>query len=192
MWTRLSNLEERKGKMTPIEVLMHEHEIILMVLGKAEQEAQRMQESGQVNAEKAEQMVDFIRNFADRCHHAKEEDLLFVRMRERGMPVEGGPIGVMLMEHVEGRRLVKAVAEALPDAAKGDAQAVAAVRDNLRGYVRLLRAHIGKEDNVLYPMADRMLTAEDQQWLANEFDRVEAEEMGSGVHEKYHEMAHSL
>jgi len=178
--------------MTPIELLMHEHEIILMVLGAVEREAQRIQDSGQVNAVKTEQVVDFVRNFADRCHHAKEEDLLFVRMQERGMPAQGGPIGVMLIEHVEGRRLVKAVAEALPNAAKGDPQAVAAVRDNLLGYARLLRAHIGKEDNVLYPMADRILTPEDQQWLTKEFDRVEAEEVGAGVHEKYHSMAHEL
>ena len=60
------------------------------------------------------------------------------------------------------------------------------------GYVRLLRAHINKEDNVLYPMGERILTAEDQQWLAKEFDRVEAEEIGAGVHEKYHQMAHEL
>jgi hemerythrin-like domain-containing protein len=178
--------------MTPIELLMHEHQIILMVLGAVEREAQRIQDSGQVNAEKTEQMVDFIRDFADRCHHAREEGLLFVRMQERGMPAQGGPIGVMLMEHVEGRRLVKAVAEALADAAKGDPQAVVAVRDSLLGYTRLLRAHIGKEDNVLYPMAERILTPEDQQWLTDEFDRVEAEEMGAGVHEKCHQMAHEL
>jgi len=178
--------------MTPIELLMHEHEIILMVLGAAEREAQSIQDTGQIHADKVEQMVDVIRNFADRCHHAKEEDLLFVRMQERGIPTQGGPIGVMLMEHVEGRRLVKAVAEALPDAAKGDPQAVAAVRDNLLGYTRLLRAHINKEDNILYPMAERILTPEDQQWLVEEFDRVEAEEIGAGVHEKYHQMAHDL
>jgi len=178
--------------MTPIEILMHEHQIILMVLGAVERETQQIQNSGQVNAAKAEQIVDFIRNFADRCHHAKEEDLLFVRMQERGMPAQGGPIGVMLIEHVEGRRLVKAAAEALPDAANGDPHAVAAVRDSLLGYTRLLRAHINKEDNVLYPMAEQILTAEDQQWLAKEFDRVEAEEMGAGVHEKYHQMAHEL
>jgi len=178
--------------MTPIELLMHEHEIVLMVLGAVEREAQQIQDSGQVNAEKAEQMVDFVRNFADRCHHAKEEDLLFVRLQERGMPVQGGPIGVMLAEHIEGRRLVKAVAEALPAAARGDPQAIAAVRTSLLGYTRLLRAHINKEDNVLYPMADRILTPDDQQWLAQQFDRVEAEEMGAGVHDKYHHLAHEL
>ena len=178
--------------MTPTETLKHEHQIILLVLDAADREAQSIQAGGQVQAAKVEQMVDLFRNFADRCHHAKEEDLYFVKMQERGVPVEGGPIGVMLAEHVEGRRLVKAVADALPGAAGGDTQAITSIGDNLSAYARLLRGHICKEDYVLYPMADRLFTAEDQAWLTAEFDRVEAEEMGAGVHEKYHEMAHEL
>jgi len=75
---------------------MHEHKIILQVLDAAEREARRMGETGEVRTERLEQMVDFFRNFADRCHHAKEEKLLFVRMEERGMSREAGPIGVML------------------------------------------------------------------------------------------------
>jgi len=113
-------------------------------------------------------------------------------MQERGVPVEGGPIAVMLMEHDAGRRHVKAVAKALSSAGSGDASAIASVRSGLESYARLLRAHIDKEDNVLYPMADRLFTAEDQLWLAGAFDRVEAEEMGEGIHEKYHQMAHEL
>ena len=56
----------------------------------------------------------------------------------------------------------------------------------------LLRAHIDQEDNVVYPIADQILTAEDQRDLGEAFDRVEAEEMGLGVHERYHTMAHEL
>jgi len=62
----------------------------------------------------------------------------------------------------------------------------------LSTYARLLRAHIAKEDNVLYPMADQLFTAEDQRSLTEAFDRVEAEETGEGVHEKYHQLAHKL
>jgi hemerythrin-like domain-containing protein len=178
--------------MTPTETLKHEHQIILLALGAAEQEAQSIQASGQVHAGKVEQMVDLLRNFADRCHHAKEEDLLFVKMQERGVPVEGGPIGVMLRDHVEGRRLVKAMADALPAAAGGDAQAITSIGNSLSAYISLLRVHISKEDYILYPMADRLFTAEDQAWLTAEFDRVEAEEIGAGVHEKYHQLAHDL
>jgi len=163
-----------------------------MVLGAAEREARSIQDTGKVHAEELDRMLDFFRNFADRCHHAKEEELLFVKMQERGMPVGGGPIAVMLLEHDEGRQRVKAVAEALPQAREGDAAAIASVRDSLSAYVQLLRAHIDKEDNVLYPMADRLFAPEDQQALTEAFEKVEAEEIGEEVHEKYHQLAHDL
>ena len=176
--------------MTPTDELKHEHQIILLVLRAVEREMQRIQAGEPVPEERVGQMIDFIQNFADRCHHAKEEDLLFARMQERGMPVHGGPISVMLQEHEEGRRLVRAAAEALPRAAAGDTRAATALATNLLAFVRLLRAHIDKEDNVLYPMADQILTATDQADLAAAFERVEAEEMGEGTHERYHQLAH--
>jgi len=178
--------------LTPTETLKHEHQILLLVLGAAEREASSIQSTGKVDAEKVGQMVEFFRNFADRCHHAKEEKLLFARMRERGMPAGGGPIAVMLREHDQGRALVGAVADALPAARDGDASAVAAVCESLLAYAQLLRAHIGKEDNVLYPMADQLLTAQDQDELTGAFEKVEAEEMGEGTHEKFHQLAHDL
>jgi len=58
--------------------------------------------------------------------------------------------------------------------------------------VALLRAHIDKEDNVLFPMADQLLTAADQKELTEAFEKVEAEEIGEGVHDKYHQLAHEL
>jgi hemerythrin-like domain-containing protein len=177
---------------TPTEILKHEHQMILMVLDAAEREAQRIQASGQVQVELVEEMLDFFRTFADRCHHAKEEKLLFVRMEQRGMPVQGGPIAVMLQEHDEGRRRLAAVSDALPGAEEGDPAAIASVRSNLLAYVRLLRAHIDKEDHVLYPMADRLFSPADQDELGQAFERVEREEIGAGVHEKYHELAHTL
>jgi hemerythrin-like domain-containing protein len=178
--------------MTPTETLKHEHQIILAALGAAEREANSIQASGQVHTSQVEQMLDFFPNFADRCHHAKEEKLLFVRMGERGVPVQGGPIAVMLSEHDRGRALLKAAREALPQARAGDSQAVAALGTSLADYVRLLRSHIYKEDHILFPMADQVFSAEDQRSLGEEFDRVEAEEIGAGVHDRYHLMAHEL
>lgn len=178
--------------MQPTQTLTHEHQIILMVLDAAEREARRIQNTGTAQAEQVEKMVDFFRTFADRCHHAKEEKLLFEKMYQRGMPRHTGPIAVMLQEHDQGRAHVRAVAEALPAAKSGDPAALARLQENLLGYVQLLRAHIQKEDNILYPMADEMLTPADQQDLAQAFERVEAEEIGPGVHEKYHQLAHEL
>ena len=176
--------------MTPTDELKHEHRIILIALDAVEREMEQIRDGGPVPEERIGQMIDFIQNFADRCHHAKEETLLFTRMQERGMPANGGPIGAMLKEHDDGRRLVRAAAQALPGAGAGDAAASAALAANLLAYARLLRRHIDKEDHVLYPIADQILTAADQTELAAAFERVEAEEMGAGTHERYHQLAH--
>lgn len=178
--------------MRPTETLMHEHQIILLAIGAADREVGHIEATGQIHADRVAQMLDLFPNFADRCHHAKEERLLFVRMGERGLPVEGGPVAVMLQEHEMGRRFLGAAAAALPGARDGDAGEIAQIKDALGGYARLLRAHIHKEDRVLFPMADRLFSDEDQLELEAAFDQVEAEEMGAGVHERYHQMAHDL
>ena len=178
--------------MRPTETLMHEHQIILLAIGAAEREASHMEATGQMHEDRVEQMLDLFPNFADRCHHAKEEKLLFVRMGERGMPAQGGPIAVMLQEHEMGRGFLRAAREAAPGGKSGDAGAIAQVVGALGGYARLLRAHIDKEDHILFPMADRLFSPEDQRELEVAFDQVEAEEIGLGVHDRYHQMAHDL
>ncbi len=178
--------------MSATDTLKQEHKVILLVLDAAEREAQSIQSTGKVNAERVEKMLEFLGEFADRCHHAKEEELLFVRMEERGVPREGGPLGHMLAEHEEGRAKVRAIRQWLSKAANGDSEAVENIRTNLSAYVGLLRAHIDKEDNVLYQMADQVFSANDQRELEEAFERVEAEQMGVGAHEKYHQLAHEL
>jgi hemerythrin-like domain-containing protein len=178
--------------MTPTQLLKQEHQTILLVISVAEREVGKIGRTGKVDGEKVNKIIDFLRNFADRCHHAKEENILFVRMQEKGMPADSGPIFVMLREHEENRKNVAAMAEALQKAIAGEESAVAAVKDNLTAYAVRLKAHIDKEDNVLYPMADRMFSDDDQRKLAEAFDKVEKEEVGEGVHEKYHGLANEL
>lgn len=178
--------------MTPTQILKQEHQTILLVIGAAEREVEKIGRTGRVDGEKLNKIIDFLRNFADRCHHSKEENVLFVRMQEKGMPADSGPIFVMLREHEENRKNVAAMDDALPKAVAGEESAVVAVKDNLVAYAGRLRAHIDKEDNVLYPMADQMFSEDDQMKLAEAFDKVEKEEVGDEVHEKYHGLAHEL
>jgi hemerythrin-like domain-containing protein len=178
--------------MKPTETLKHEHQIVLLVLKGAEREARSIQAGNGAHEEEIEQMVDFFRTFVDRCHHGKEERHLFPAMHGKGMPLEAGPLAVMLHEHELGRSAVRAVAGALDRVKRGEADAGPDLATALLGYVELLRSHISKEDNVLFPMADRILPAEEQGDLAVLFDKVEVEEIGAGVHEKYHELAHRL
>jgi hemerythrin-like domain-containing protein len=178
--------------MSPTETLKHEHKIVLMVLEGAEREATAIKAGTEVHAEKVQQMVEFFRNFVDRCHHAKEERHLFPALATKGFSPESGPVGVMLHEHEQGRAAVRAIAAALPGARGGDREAATELAGALLGYVELLRGHIFKEDNVLFPMADQVLPADEQARLARAFDDVEREEIGPGVHERYHQLAHEL
>jgi len=178
--------------MKATEVLKQEHKIILLVLAAAEKQARAIEATGKIDGDKIEKMLDFFRNFADRCHHSKEEKHLFATLEQRGFRHDVGPIAVMLAEHQQGRNRLKAVAEALPKARLGDRPVLRQVRENLAAYVKLLKEHISKEDNVLFAMAEKALTNQDQAALSAAFEKAEQEETGEGVHEKYHQLAHEL
>ena len=90
-----------------------------------------------------------------------KEDVLFPELERRGVKREGGPIGVMLMEHEQGRAFVKALSAGLERVRSGEAAALKDLARAAAGYSSLLSEHIGKEDNILYPMARQMLTPEE-------------------------------
>ena len=174
--------------MTAIDSLKHEHKIILLVLDAARREAEFMRKGGHLHADIILKMVDLFKNFVDRCHHAKEERFLFEKVRLSAPSSEAGLIPALLSEHAEARRRVAEISKALerPEGAAG------VVQENLAAYEELLRAHIDKEENLLFRAVKRFLKAGDLKELAEEFERLEAEEMGEGTHEKYHALAHEL
>ncbi len=171
--------------------LRDEHEGIKVVLDVLEHLGREMALGHPVETDALAQIVDFLRTFADRCHHGKEEALLFPALEAVGLPRDGGPIGVMLADHTEGRMHIRAMVDALARLQAGD-DAGAAFADHALAYVRLLRAHIEKENQVLFVMAERLLPAKVHATLTAEFDRVEAEQIGPGVHERYHALIHEL
>jgi hemerythrin-like domain-containing protein len=173
-------------------ILTDEHRVIEVVLNCLERMADEAGRTGKLDEVSANQAVDVIRTFADKCHHGKEENHLFAALVSKGMPREGGPVGQMLIEHAQGREFVKGMAGSISGAAAGDQQALQQFTRNATGYVQLLRAHIKKEDGVLFPMADRMLTEEDQKQLMRSFESVESDHMGKGTHEKYLAIVTSL
>jgi hemerythrin-like domain-containing protein len=130
--------------------------------------------------------------FADRCHHGKEEDLLFPMLEKKGLPRQGGPIAVMLMEHDQGRALIRKMAEAAEAFAAGDAIAAKRWAAPAQGYTQLLRSHIDKENNILFVMAEQLLSDAEQSELSVAFEKVELEKMGAGTHERLHKLMDSL
>jgi hemerythrin-like domain-containing protein len=175
--------------MNAIKTLMQEHTVILKVLDALDRYVGRPE--GQWSRVELGKFVTFIREFADACHHGKEEDILFRQMVEAGFPGDSGPIAVMLRDHEEGRRLVGIIARASESGAPDPAEAET-VREAAHAYTRLLRGHIHKEDNILYPMAAQHLPESVMKAIEERFDRFEAEETGSGRHEMLHALAEEL
>jgi len=141
-----------------IDILMREHRLIEQVLDALVHLAENAR-VGPVPDERPElgRFVTFIREFADEAHHAKEEDILFAALVEHGFPSRAGPIAVMLAEHEQGRMLVRRLRER---AEARDAWGEAEREDVLasaNAFASLLRAHIQKEDGILYPMSRQHL-----------------------------------
>ena len=178
--------------MKPIETLMAEHRVIERVLAALEVGTEHFDQGGKVDPGFFIEATEFIRGFADGCHHQKEEGVLFKAMAAAGMPTEEGPIAVMLAEHEMARAYTRDLLEAAQKLQAGDEHAAAEVIHNARGYAALLRQHIAKEDGVLFPMADRVISASQQTEVEANFQRIEHEDSAEGIHDKYLALAEKL
>ncbi len=178
--------------MKATEILSSEHRVIERVIAALEIAADQLEAGQNISPEFFVEASDFIKGFADGCHHRKEEGVLFKAMNEYGLPVQGGPIGVMLYEHEQGRQFTRGMREAALRLMEGDEAARSAVIQNARGYAQLLRQHILKEDHILFPMADQVIPISEQEAVYEGFESVEHEETGEGVHEKYLALAEKL
>ena len=174
----------------PDEVLQHEHEAILLLAGAVEGMAERIRTTGKVPEADLRQALEVIAAFADRCHHGKEEAVLFPALA-RASP-EGAELTRRLTsDHKAMRKLVGTVRDLLPGASEND-ESRGQLAKNLATYPRLLREHIRIEDDRLMAETRRSLSPEERARVAREFERVEREEMGPGEHERYHDLIHGL
>jgi hemerythrin-like domain-containing protein len=181
-----------------IDELLHEHEAILFSLGLLQKMADAARSdatspSSAWNSEDARELVGFLKEFADGCHHGKEEGILFPAMEKAGILNDGGPIGVMLHEHELGRERIRGMKAALERAATGDGAANEAFAretfaSEAEGYIELLRQHIEKENKILFPMGEKALSAETLERLYGLFEDHEERVIGHGRHEELHAM----
>jgi hemerythrin-like domain-containing protein len=178
--------------MQATDILMSEHRVIERVIASMDRAAGRVEAGEAVRPGFFLDAADFVKGFADGCHHKKEEGVLFPTLVAHGMPAQVGPVAMMLAEHEQGRTYIRSLRAAAQRLQDGDASAKAEVVANARGYASLLSAHIGKEDNVLFPMAGAMIPLAQQDAVVDGFEHVEHEETGEGVHEKYLALADKL
>jgi len=166
------------------EDLMKEHEGILFGLKILEQMFKSVEERCNADTRDLAEMLNFLSLFADKCHHGKEEGLMFPAMERVGVPNERGPIGQMLLEHNEGRKYIAEMKASLNDGLlQANRFTIAA-----RGYIKLMRAHIEKENTVLFPLGDQKLPLTVQEQLLQQFEEFEEEVMGQGTHERLHKL----
>ena len=148
--------------MNATEWLKRDHELILEGLDALYGVAEWVQAGGVTPVEDIRELLKFFREFADEYHHHKEENALFPALESAGMPSHG-PIDVMLREHDKGRKLLKRMSEHLPELAVEDAF----------DYIDMLRLHIEKENEVLFYIADQMLSKSTDQSISTMFSQAE-------------------
>jgi hemerythrin-like domain-containing protein len=169
-----------------IEVLRHEHDAILMALDILDRIADEAKQ-GKVDPADAASFLGFLKEFTDKCHHGKEEGILFPALIDAGIPAEGGPVSVMLQEHEQGRALVAEMSQASDPVLIPDAFGEAA-----KAYAAHLRMHIEKENGVLFPLAERIIGTATLESLSGKFEAHEEKVIGHGRHEELHDMLKAM
>ncbi len=176
--------------MRPTEQLKAEHEGIRLMLKILDKVCGKLESAQGFNQEHFSKIIEFLKIFVDKCHHGKEEDLLLPAMVEAGAPK--GVIIFTLMEHKEGRGYVKGMSEAFDRLKTAESKASKKIVENGNNYINFLVKHIDKEESILFPMADKVLSPPKQDDLSEKFEKLEVDRIGFGKHEEFHKLLHQL
>jgi hypothetical protein len=168
--------------------LIAEHELIERGMEVLKQCLEPIELDGEINLVQLGRAIDFLLQFGDKIHNRKEEEALFPLMGERGIPVEGGPLGVMLMEHEAERKLLERMLAILPNLTKMTFEERIQFKEEGVEYLKIRAEHIWKENDVLYPMGRRVLQEQDNADLLGKFDLINSETYGDNAFAKFRDM----
>lgn len=172
--------------MNPTQELEAEHNAILAALRILNALVQQMLAETAVPPDDVAELLGFLKEFADKCHHGKEEGALFPALLKADDNLRE-PVLIMLAEHAEGRRLVRAMEAAFVPPVRRE-EFVSAAKD----YIRLLQAHIEKENRFLFQTTNRLLTGPELEAIADEFEAFEKKVIGHERHEQLHRLLETL
>jgi hemerythrin-like domain-containing protein len=178
--------------MKATEQLRNEHNGILIMLEVFEKIINQTKNGDEFDKGDISDIIDFLKVFADKCHHGKEEGILFPAMIASGLSGESGPIAVMLMEHGMGREYIKGMVSGLEKFDLSKEEGIKILLENGEKYIQLLRSHIFKENNILFPIADQRISELEQNKLFLDYEEMETKVIGAGVHDKFHSLIHIL
>lgn len=167
----------------PLKDLGNEHGAILIFLIIARKLADRLITPVMVDRSDLEAAIDFVRTFADKCHHGKEENIIFPWLLSKS-PKNAVLVNELLGEHKTARDYIRGVVEALPNYSPGNPEAWR-ISHHLIAYVDLLHQHIRTEAEQMFTLMESQLTPAEAENMQTDFDRIEQEVIGGGKHEAY-------
>jgi len=169
--------------------LMIEHRLIERMISIIDRELKLVEQTRVIDPLFVDLAVDFIRTYADRTHHGKEEDILFRTLEKRNLSnADRQVMNELIEEHALGRKTTKALVDANMQYRNGTDSALASVTAQLRTLIEFYPKHIEKEDKVFFPAARAYLTNEEDQTMLAEFMEFDRKM----IHEKYNAIVQSL
>jgi len=178
--------------MKATQQLIREHEDIKLMLNILETISGKLEKDNELNIAHFEKILDFIKKFADKCHHGKEENILFPAMVAHGIPNEIGPIAVMLDEHKLGRLYLNSLINAFEEYLTNKQASYNNIISSSRSYVEHLRNHIEKENDILFKMADIVFNETEQSKIYDDFEKLEMQKLGDGKSKEYQRLLKEL
>lgn len=168
--------------MRPIGPLMREHRLIERMILLLQQELRQVDEKNKVDVEFLAIAIDFVRTYADRTHHGKEEDILFRELAKKQLfPEHKNIMNELIEEHVLGRKMVANLVAARETYMKGRKGSLSDIAACIKELVSFYPAHIEKEDkHFFYPVLE-YLSKQEQDEMLQEFLEFDAKL----IHEKY-------
>jgi hemerythrin-like domain-containing protein len=177
---------------TVAEGLRQDHEDMRTMVAVLVELANRVDDGQVVPPEDLERILGYLDTFVNRCHHAKEETLLFPALEEAGIEHDGGPLEIMTAEHQLENNFLSSMTDAASRYAGGEQQAAHLIAQYARDYASLLSRDMEQEDQIIYPLAEQRLPAPRQDELAGQFAQIEQDVLGPDRHEDYHHVAKQL
>lgn len=174
--------------LTWTEILMKDHEMTERVFAAVEK---AFAEPADPTPGLVANVREYLVTYVDRCHNQKEERALFPLLARRGIPSEGGPVAVMLAEHAQASALVDRIDAAAKKYVDGDRGRLPALKEAFAAYAALNKPHYWKENDILYPLANRVLSPEDGAELVDEIEEIE-QELGPSSRERYWKLAEEI
>jgi len=177
--------------MTPTENLTSEHQDIIELLDIMNKIAGSIKSNEVFYTNDVEEIIDYLKFFIEKSHHGKEE-IFYPALVSAGIPKENESISIMLYEHVLAHNYLKDINSCVENCKIGNSFSGELLADSLRNYVKLIKSHIRKEEEIIFPMADKELSKEKQNEIYRQFENIEEKIVHHGFHEHYHRLLRKL